>query len=86
MVTDTQTHRQTDTQTDGHGDSMTESAQWGQFSETSLGLNMPKQFVTRPKVSCDNAVCTPVFLNSPPGLRLSACLSEKQSAVRHHNC
>ena len=28
-----QTNRQTDRQTDGHRDSMTESAQWGQFSE-----------------------------------------------------
>ena len=26
-------HRHTDTQTDGHGDSMTKSAQWGRFSE-----------------------------------------------------
>ena len=25
--------RRTHSQTDGHGDSMTESAQWGQFSE-----------------------------------------------------
>ena len=28
-----QTHKQTDRQTDEHGDSMTESAQWGQFNE-----------------------------------------------------
>ena len=28
-----QNHRQTDRQTDGYGDSMTESAQWGRFSE-----------------------------------------------------
>ena len=32
----TQTNRQTEPQTDGHGDSMTESAQWGQFSENTL--------------------------------------------------
>ena len=30
---DRQIDRQAETQTDGHGDSMTESAQWGQFSE-----------------------------------------------------
>ena len=28
-----QTDRQTDTQTDGHGDSMTNSAQWGRVGE-----------------------------------------------------
>ena len=31
-----QTNRQTHTQTDRHGDSMTKSAQWGRFSENSL--------------------------------------------------
>ena len=30
-----QTDRQTHTHTDGHGDSMTESAQWGRFSENA---------------------------------------------------
>ena len=28
-------NRQTNTQTDGHSDSMTETAQWGQFSENT---------------------------------------------------
>ena len=28
-----QTHRQTEPQTDGHGDSMTNSAQWGRVGE-----------------------------------------------------
>ena len=30
-----QTDRQTDNLTNGHGDSMTESAQWGKFSENT---------------------------------------------------
>ena len=30
-----QAHRQTDRHTDGHDNSMTESAQWDQFSENS---------------------------------------------------
>ena len=32
----TQWRTHTDKQTDGHGDSMTESAQWGRFSENYL--------------------------------------------------
>ena len=32
------TDRQTDTQTDGHGDSMTESAQWGHGRKVQLNL------------------------------------------------
>ena len=31
------TKRQTSRQTDGHGDSMTKSAQWGRFSENIIG-------------------------------------------------
>ena len=33
--TDIQTDRYPDRQTDGHGDFMTDSAQWGQFSENT---------------------------------------------------
>ena len=32
--------RQTDRQTHGHGDSMTESAQWGRFSEKCCGFEV----------------------------------------------
>ena len=33
---DKQTYKQIDKQPDGHGNSMTESAQWGQFSENAI--------------------------------------------------
>ena len=33
-----QTDRQTDKHPDGHGNSMTESAQWGQFNENKLWM------------------------------------------------
>ena len=36
--TDRQTQTQTHRQTDGHGDSMTNSAQWGQVGENPLQL------------------------------------------------
>ena len=36
-----QTDKQTDILTNGHGDSMTESAQWGQFSVKSTQLPNP---------------------------------------------
>ena len=38
--TDRQTDRQTNRQTLGHGDSMTESAQWARFGENSGHLFM----------------------------------------------
>ena len=45
-----QPNRQTDKQTDGHGNSMTESAQWGRFSEnaaTKFNVNvLPETCIT----------------------------------------
>ena len=36
-----QKDEQTDKKTDKHGDSMTESAQWGRFSENNQAVNSP---------------------------------------------
>ena len=55
-----QTDKQTDIHPDGHGNSMTESAKWGQFSENSAykrPLNLSNRLLTNFLLLPDCLVC-----------------------------
>ena len=48
-------HRQTHRQTDGHGDSMTNSAQWGRVGENTLGLYIFESLRQETKILFENS-------------------------------